>query len=167
MIFPRLIFAAVLTPFLLLTVGLGQRNVASTACVGGGGGDEFRWVIPEGGRITGVQPIGDKRIDGLRIYYVDKNGDKHHTGWNDDENGGGMWLEYFDIPTGTFLVGISGRTGRRVDQLKFHLNNGDASISYGGNGGNAFELMTNRKEVVGFHGREGDEIDCIGLTYIE
>ncbi len=78
-----------------------------------------------------------------------------------------MWLEYFDIPTGTFLVGISGRTGRRVDQLKFHLNNGDASISYGGNGGNAFELMTNRKEVVGFHGREGDEIDCIGLTYIE
>ena len=77
------------------------------------------------------------------------------------------------VPTGTNLIGISGRGGWYIDAIQFHFADGSSSPEYGGAGGDTTfrTLMTQRVdgsyrgEVRGLYGHAGELVEVLGLVF--
>ncbi len=67
----------------------------------------------------------------------------------------------FKFAKGEYFVRVDGRSGDRINQLKFTTNLGNTFGPYGGNGGTPFSISGLRIE--GFFGRSGSRLDAIGF----
>jgi hypothetical protein len=82
------------------------------------------------------------------------------------------WQAAFTVPAGRQLVGISGASGWYVDNLRFHLDDGTMSPTYGGKGGDTeFRLLLHQSggkwkgHLRGFWGLSENAIEALGLIF--
>jgi hypothetical protein len=128
--------------------------------VGGGGGDKFRFILPEGAKFSSVAVSSGDEVDRLTINYILNGVPKDTTfGGNGGRSQPGKALNNLKI------IGISGRYGDRIDKIRFHYSDGSKSADFGGGGGDHnFSMQANNGgEVIGFYGRSGRVIDNIGI----
>ena len=87
--------------------------------------------------------------------------------------GTGAWQDWFTVPLGASLTGISGASGWFIDALQFHFDDGSASPRYGGAGGDTtFRLQLQASaegtsgRLRGFYGTAADGlIETLGLVF--
>jgi hypothetical protein len=137
--------------------------ISETQASGGFGGRPFRTSNADpANKIVGIRVRSANEIDGLQITYA--NGVTESWGGR-----GGDWNAVFEIFPGEELVGIIGKTGRRVDSIRFVTSTGRMSQKYGGDGGTRDYSIRipvgHENHALGFHGRAQDRIDRIGLVY--
>jgi hypothetical protein len=71
----------------------------------------------------------------------------------------------FDVDSGDYIVGTSGRYGKKIDSLIIQTNN-KYSERYGGGGDASYSyVLSPNLEIVGLLGRSGDEVDSIGAVF--
>jgi predicted flap endonuclease-1-like 5' DNA nuclease len=118
-------------------------------------------VIPAGAKVQEIRVNGGIYVDGLQLVYVDTAGnvtELPHLGGN------GGFHHTFTLDADEYLTGISGRSGRYVDSIRFHTNK-RTTDKVGGPGGEDefhYEAAANG-EVGGFFGRADWFIDKLGV----
>jgi predicted flap endonuclease-1-like 5' DNA nuclease len=129
---------------------------------GGNGGHEFDgYTIPAGGKVHEIRVNAGLYVDGLQLVYVGADGavtELPHLG------GRGGLHHTFTLDADEYLTGISGRSGRYIDSIRFHTNK-RTSDKIGGAGGEDefhFEAAAN-SEVAGFFGRADWFVDKLGV----
>ncbi|MFN3334906.1 MAG: jacalin-like lectin [Caldilinea sp.] len=138
-------------------------NETKIGVSGGEGGIPVEdYVIPAGARIREVKLTTGWFVDSIQVGYVDAAGAMRALpgiGGHGDE------VHSFTLEDDEYLVGISGRSARYLDSIRFHTNK-RVSPTYGGEGGEAeyFFLAPEGSEVVGFFGRADWYIDAIGIV---
>jgi len=87
-------------------------------------------------------------------------------------NSDSQWESKIDVSTGTKIVGISRASGWWIDCIRFHFNDGSASLAYGGSGGDTdFHLLLSHRdnkwkgEWLGVWGANTDYLESIGLIF--
>lgn len=148
------------------------NGTTSMTPVGGNGGWSFG---TKGlGIIYGFGGRSGARVDQLRIgFYQPVNHPGLHyqagdTWWIDQiaDDDGGQVFSWTACPAGYGAIGFQGRSGSRIDKFGLicaSLTNqalSFATAQYGGNGGLVFSrICPSNMWLVGFEGREGDEVD--------
>ena len=125
---------------------------------GGGGGNPFQDDLTEVCRLTGLNIRSGEYIDALQCIWSTPSGG---TVTGTQNGGDGGTLSSFSLGAKEYIVTISGRTGRYVDQLTFTTNLGNVFGPFGGDGGDSFTLPD--LNVGGFFGQSGDLLDAIGV----
>lgn len=133
------------------------------------GGGHFRFVLNPNERFKRFAVRHGKRIDGFQ-FFVDRPGLQGR--WYPLAGGTGGSEDSWIISTRECLVRVSGtydvshKSPRpRIFSLQFHLHNGVSSRLFGKNGKHNFVLSApNGEEIVGFFGKEGAELDAIGIV---
>jgi predicted flap endonuclease-1-like 5' DNA nuclease len=130
---------------------------------GGNGGHAFEeYTIPAGVKVQAIRVNAGFYVDGLQLICVDAIGAVialPHLG------GRGGFRHTITLDEGEYLTGISGRSGRYIDSIRFHTNK-RVTDSIGGHGGENeyhFEAAANG-EVAGFFGRADWYIDQLGVV---
>lgn len=139
-----------------------MKEVKLGASGGDGGLPVEGYVIPAGARISEVQVTSGWYVDSIRLIYTDAAG---ITQALPCFGGNSSHAHQFILEPGEYLVGVSGRSGRYVDNIVFHTNL-RVSPAYGGAGGeNTFAFLApENSEVVGFFGRADWYVDAIGIV---
>lgn len=129
---------------------------------GGNGGHAFEdYTIPAGGKVQEIRVNAGFYVDGLQLICVDAGGtviELPHLG------GKGGFRHTFTLDADEYLTGISGRSGRYLDSIRFHTNK-RVTDSIGGRGGENeyhFEAAANG-EVAGLFGRADWFMDQLGV----
>ena len=142
------------------------RPWIQTACVpvgpyGGSGGGPFL-ELPDNCNaiVSKIYIRSGAKVDAIQVTYTYSDGSEH-TFANRGGNGGGPSTVTIDVSSGERLIGVSGRSGAKVDQLSFITNFGRTFGPYGGNGGGPF--TANGCILKGIHGRSGEKLDSIGF----
>jgi hypothetical protein len=142
-------------------------SVTRSTQVGGGGGSPFDDLASSGylvGKIKQIKVRSGSRVDRIEVTYDGIQGSPityAHGGNGGSEN------PPFILNSDEYVTQISGRSGSRLDQVKFILNSGRESISYGGGGGSPFNLKKDGSVVKALFGRSGSEIDALGAYFAE
>jgi predicted flap endonuclease-1-like 5' DNA nuclease len=129
---------------------------------GGNGGHEFdQYLIPPGGRLREIRVNAGLYVDGLQFVCEDASGsvvELPHLG------GKGGFHHTITLDADEYLVGISGRSGRYVDSIRFHTSKRTTDAIGGPSGQDTyhFEAAPNG-EVAGLFGRADWFIDQIGI----
>jgi predicted flap endonuclease-1-like 5' DNA nuclease len=129
---------------------------------GGNGGHEFdQYLIPPGARLREIRVNAGLYVDGLQFVCEDASGaviELPHLG------GKGGFHHTITLDPDEYLVGISGRSGRYVDSIRFHTSKRTTDQIGGPSGGDTyhFEAAPNG-EVGGLFGRADWFIDKIGI----
>ena len=130
---------------------------------GGNGGHEFEgYTIPAGGKVQEIRVNAGLYVDGLQLVCVDSAGavmELPHVG------GKSGFHHTITLDADEYLTGISGRSGRYIDSIRFHTNK-RTSDSIGGRGGENeyhFEAAANG-EVASFFGRADWYVDQLGVV---
>jgi predicted flap endonuclease-1-like 5' DNA nuclease len=129
---------------------------------GGNGGHEFAgYTIPAGAKVYEIRVNAGFYVDGLQLVYIDNGGSVQelpHLG------GKGGFHHTITLDADEYLTGISGRSGRYVDSIRFHTNK-RTTDSIGGSGGeNEFHFEAAADgEVAGFFGRADWFVDKLGV----
>jgi predicted flap endonuclease-1-like 5' DNA nuclease len=129
---------------------------------GGNGGHEFdQYLIPTGGRLREIRVNAGLYVDGLQFVCEDASGavvELPHLG------GKGGFHHTITLDADEYLVGISGRSGRYVDSIRFHTSKRTTDAIGGPSGEDAyhFEAAPNG-EVAGLFGRADWFVDKIGI----
>jgi predicted flap endonuclease-1-like 5' DNA nuclease len=133
---------------------------------GGNGGHEFSvYTIPAGAKVHEIRVNAGFYVDGLQLVYIDADGtvqEMPHLG------GKGGFRHTITLAGDEYLTGISGRSGRYVDSIRFHTSQ-RTTDSIGGRGGENeyhFEAAANG-EVAGFFGRADWYVDQLGVIIRE
>ena len=130
---------------------------------GGNGGHEFEdYTIPAGAKVQEIRVNAGFYVDGLQIICVDAGGtviELPHLG------GKSGFRHTISLDADEYLTGISGRSGRYIDSIRFHTNK-RVTDSIGGRGGENefhFEAAANA-EVAGLFGRADWYMDQLGVV---
>jgi predicted flap endonuclease-1-like 5' DNA nuclease len=130
---------------------------------GGNGGHAFEdYTIPPGAKVQEIRVNAGFYVDGLQLICVDPAGaviELPHLG------GGSGFRHTITLEAGEYLTGISGRSGRYIDSIRFHTNK-RVTDSIGGRGGENeyhFEAAANA-EVAGLFGRADWYMDQLGVV---
>ena len=130
---------------------------------GGNGGHAFEgYTIPDGAKVQEIRVNAGFYVDGLQLICVDAAGtviELSHLG------GKSGFRHTITLDADEYLTGISGRSGRYIDSIRFHTNK-RVTDSIGGRGGENeyhFEAATNG-EVAGFFGRADWYLDSLGVV---
>lgn len=120
------------------------------------------YVVPNAARIREIKLTSGWFIDSIQVNYVDTDGSTHSLpgiGGNGDNE------HHFVLEEDEYLVGVSGRSAKYLDSIRFHTNK-RVSPTYGGEGGETEYsfLAPEGSEVVGFFGRADWYIDAIGIV---
>jgi hypothetical protein len=133
---------------------------------GGIGGMPFADEIPDGARIVEVRVRSGARIDAIQVVYETADGEICPSPQHGESGGD---LHTLQLGKGEFIVKISGRFGARVDSINIVTEGSKKSDSLGfhagGTGGDEdynYEAPPGM-EIIGFHGRAGQEVDAIGV----
>lgn len=140
-------------------------KLVNSGYFGSGGGQEFATSkIPIGGKLISLQVKSGRLVDGIRFVYEDSQGNRTSIYQGGP---GGSWNESYVLGANVHLVGISGRFGSYVDNIRFHCSDGSTSELFGGDGGSYdYNIQLDRDDkFAGFIGRYGRVIDAIGLQY--
>ena len=125
---------------------------------GGSGGNAFSDDLTQSCRIGTVKVWSGSSVDAIEVIYVKPSGATYSGGRH---GGSGGDARSFNLAANESIVRVDGRSGGRVDQLKFTTNLGNVHGPYGGGGGNAFALPA--LQVDGILGRSGSDLDAIGF----
>ena len=130
---------------------------------GGNGGHAFEdYAIPEGAKVKEIRVNAGFYVDGLQLICVDDAG----TAVGLPHLGGKSGFRHtITLDADEYLTGISGRSGRYIDSIRFHTNK-RVTDSIGGRGGENeyhFEAAANG-EVAGFFGRADWYMDQLGVV---
>jgi len=144
---------------------VAPASVTRLSPVGGSGGSPFDDLAISGyllGKITQIKVRSGSRVDRIETTYDRTNGGPitYTHGGN-----GGSDNPPFILNSDEYVTQISGRAGSRLDQIKFILNSGRESISYGGSGGSPFNLKADGSVLKAFIGRSGSAIDALGANF--
>ena len=130
---------------------------------GGNGGHAFEgYTIPDGAKVQEIRVNAGFYVDGLQLICVDAAGtviELSHLG------GRSGFRHTITLDADEYLTGISGRSGRYIDSIRFHTNK-RVTDSIGGRGGENeyhFEAAANG-EVAGFFGRADWYMDSLGVV---
>ena len=130
---------------------------------GGNGGHAFEdYTIPAGAKVKEIRVNAGFYVDGLQLVCVDDAGtvsELPHLG------GGSGFRHTITLDADEYLTGISGRSGRYIDSIRFHTNK-RVTDSIGGRGGENeyhFEAAANA-EVAGLFGRADWYMDQLGVV---
>ncbi len=130
---------------------------------GGNGGHAFEgYTIPDGAKVQEIRVNAGFYVDGLQLTCVDAGGtviELSHLG------GGSGFRHTITLDADEYLTGISGRSGRYIDSIRFHTNK-RVTDSIGGRGGENeyhFEAAANG-EVAGLFGRADWYMDSLGVV---
>lgn len=142
-------------------------SVTRSAQVGGDGGSVFDDLASSAyliGKIKQIKVRSGSRVDRIETTYDGIQGAPvtyAHGGDGGDDN------PPFVLNADEYITKVSGRSGGRIDQIKFTLNSGRESISYGGGGGSPFSLNLSGSVVKAFFGRSGSGLDALGCSFAE
>lgn len=142
-------------------------SVTRSNPVGGDGGSAFDDLASSGyllGKIKQIKVRAGSRIDRIETTYAGIQGAPVTYAHGGD---GGSEYQPFVLNDDEYITKISGRSGSRLDQIKFTLNSGRESISYGGGGGSPFSLKVDGSVLKAFYGRSGSELDALGCYFAE
>ncbi len=128
---------------------------------------------PEGGRLRSIEVnvgprFGGRVVKGLRLIAEDADGRSLETVVGPAT---GKYEAPIVLGQGVEVVGLSGKHGRVVDSIQFHLSDGSATPTFGGEGGSDdFRLILKLKKgaplgrVTGLFGAaDDDSITALGL----
>ena len=143
-----------------------QYDIGTSGAHGGDGGGPFDDVdianyLQQQTRISALQLRSGGRIDRLITTYQSRHGTVklEHGG-----DGGGLG-NVLTLLEGQFVTKVEGRSGARVDNLKFTITDG-RSVSGGGGGGGPFTFEPPAGAfIMGFSGRSGAELDRIEFVH--
>ncbi|MBA4532167.1 jacalin-like lectin [Brevibacillus halotolerans] len=124
---------------------------------GGDGGSPFSDDLTNVKRLAGFYIRHGSRIDAIQGIYEYSDGRRTPQGFHGGY-GGSHNIVFFE--NDEYIIQITGRTDRRVDQLSFTTNKRTYG-PYGGDGGNPFEI--DAAHISGFFGRSASELDAIGF----
>ena len=131
---------------------------------GGIGGNPFDDVnsanfIPNHTYISKIELRTGSRVDCLSVTYCNDSPKKE---WSCKHGGnGGQPAGCLELKKEIRVNSISGRSGTRIDHLKFTANN-NADLEGGGSGGTEFVIsFPTDMFLIGFKGRSGDELDAL------
>ena len=142
-------------------------SITRTKPVGGDGGSPFDDLASSGyllGKIKQIKIRSADRIDNIQTTYDGIQGGPitlTHGGDGGDDH------PPFILNDNEFITQISGRSGSRLDQIKFTLNTGRESMAYGGGGGSPFTINVAGSVLKAFYGKSGSEIDQLGCYFAE
>ncbi|MFZ6863077.1 jacalin-like lectin [Undibacterium sp. Ji67W] len=142
-------------------------SVTRSSQVGGDGGSPFDDLAVSGylvGKIKQIKVRSGGRVDRIETTYDGIQGSPVTYAHGGD---GGDDHPPFVLNDNEYITQISGRSGSRLDQIKFTLNSGRESISYGGDGGSPFTLKLDGSVVKALYGRSGSEVDALGVYFAE
>ena len=130
---------------------------------GGNGGHAFEdYTIPAGAKVQEIRVNAGFYVDGLQLICVDAGGtvvELPHLG------GGSGFRHTITLDADEYLTGISGRSGRYIDSIRFHTNK-RVTDSIGGRGGDNeyhFEAAANG-EIAALFGRADWYMDQLGVV---
>ena len=130
---------------------------------GGNGGHAFEdYAIPAGAKVQEIRVNAGFYVDGLQLICVDAMGavvELPHLG------GMSGFRHTITLDADEYLTGISGRSGRYIDSIRFHTNK-RVTDSIGGRGGENeyhFEAAANG-EVASLFGRADWYMDQLGVV---
>ena len=140
----------------------GQNQMSYGPLYGGMGGNAFSDQPDIDYRIRSIRILSGLYINSIQVIYDTPRGivtKPPHGG-----NGGREFV--FLLNPGEYIRGISIRSGRFVDAIKFHTNF-KQSIFYGGSGGSSYQdlFVPEKYQIIGFHGRSGSLLDAIGIIW--
>lgn len=131
---------------------------------GGTGGVSFTDQLPSNQyfELREIAIRAGDRIDGITVAWELADGSLDNADWKGGY-GGDLYNIY--LYPGEYLVGVSGTYSSQIDSLQFTTNYGYYGLRYGGYGGvQDFNYRAPEGyEIVGFTGREGDQIDALGV----
>lgn len=142
-------------------------SVTRISAVGGDGGSAFDDLASSGylvGKIKSITVRSGSRVDKIETTYAGMQGGSvtySHGG------SGGSANPPFILNDDEYITKITGRSGSRLDQVKFTLNSGRESIAYGGDGGSPFTIKVDGSVLKAFYGRSGSEVDELGFYFAE
>jgi thiol-activated cytolysin len=132
------------------------QTVAQFGSFGGNGGAPFNNLFPPCAKVKSIQVRSAERVDAIKIAY-------EYEGEEYTISEGGLGGSESPVYTVTSpIVRIEGRSGNRLDRLRFVFADGSATPWYGGGGGSPFTVDLTG-EFSGIWGRSGDEIDALGI----
>lgn len=139
-------------------VGKVQASyITSVGPWGGGGGHSFAlYPTNPADKIYAIGIRSGNLIDGITIWY--KRNDGNIYACTAGGTGGTFYLRPFTATER--ITAIAGRSGTYLDHLTLYTT--VQTISYGGNGGNAFFAGAGTAQILGFYGGEGTYVDRIG-----
>lgn len=146
---------------------VSPSSVTRSATVGGDGGSPFSDLASSGyllGKIKQINVRSGSRVDRIETVY---NGIQGGPVTYAHGGNGGSENPPFVLNDDEYITQISGRSGSRLDQIKFTLNSGRESLSYGGGGGSPFALKLDGSVVKAFFGRSGSELDALGCDFAQ
>ena len=152
---------------------LGEVHYSAlVGCTVGAEGKRFQAiVVPESGRLKAIRVCTDNGsiVQALEFVSTDTIGQKSKQIIG---NPRGKWSEPYVIPAGRTLVGIAGAGGWWIDRLRFILDDGSESPTYGGNGGDTeFRLVLAQRDeqwkgrLMGFWETAGEQLEALGLIF--
>jgi hypothetical protein len=139
-------------------------NADETAVAGGRGGRAFAdRDVPAGARIAEVRVRAGEWLDSIQVVYALADG---RTVEGSRHGGTGGNVSVFRLDRDEYVIGLSGRSGERVDSLRIQTNRRTSQV-FGGRGGSQdYRLdVPAGSEAIGFTGRSGEYLDAIGLIF--
>jgi predicted flap endonuclease-1-like 5' DNA nuclease len=129
---------------------------------GGNGGHEFDgYAIPAGAKVHEIRVNAGFYVDGLQLVCIDSMGavqELPHLG------GKGGLHHTITLDADEYLTGVSGRSGRYLDSIRFHTNKRTTDAIGGPGGENEFHFEAAANgEVAGFFGRADWYVDRLGV----
>ncbi|MEZ4699055.1 MAG: hypothetical protein R2834_01895 [Rhodothermales bacterium] len=151
----------------------GPGEIHYSALLGGVHGREGEVIeqecVPAGSVLQAIQVnIGEKPrlLRGVRCRFQTQAGAVEERVFGHDD---GNWQDWYEVPAGVSLLGISGATGWYVDSFQLVFDDGSVTPVYGGGGGDTrFDLRLNKDpgaeggRIRGFYGT----LDRVGLETI-
>jgi hypothetical protein len=145
--------------------------IRHNASHGGGGGNPFSDLVPDGAQICEVLIRHGEYVDGIRISWMAPDGTRIDGRYHGGSGGSG---DIFTLEAGETITAISGASGDLVDSLYFWTSLERVYGPYGGDGGQPFsELFGPQPEyigisgppqtLIGIYGRSGDLLDALGV----
>jgi predicted flap endonuclease-1-like 5' DNA nuclease len=130
---------------------------------GGNGGHEFEgYTIPAGAKVHEIRVNAGFYVDGLQLVSIDNNGavqELPHLG------GKSGFHHTITLDADEYLTGVSGRSGRYVDSIRFHTNKRTTEAIGGPGGENEYHFEAAAEgEVAGFSGGADWYVDRIGVV---
>lgn len=130
---------------------------------GGNDGGDFSDAPPPGKKIKKIDIWAGDFVDGIQITWSNESPSEKHGGGSGEP-------DTIRLAADEYLVGITGRYGRKLDSITFITSRGKEH-PYGGEGGNV-EYAYNATvpylqdaHIVGFFGQSGSVINAIGCIF--
>lgn len=123
---------------------------------GGNGGKPFNEFRSARGRVTAIRVWHEEFVQAMQVQYDGKWSAKRGDFYGDISS-------TFLIPQDDGLVKVTGRAGRLVQQIRFHLKSGTTSLVYGRSmKGRFFSIQRRGAFINAFFGRSAFYLDRIG-----